>query len=56
MAVGKSCLLLQYTDNTFRNLHTCTIGVEFGAKMINVKGKKIKIQIKIIILQINLEL
>ena len=44
-AVGKSCLLLQYTDNTFRNLHTCTIGVEFGAKMITVNGKKVKIQI-----------
>ncbi|MCQ2815743.1 MAG: Rab family GTPase [archaeon] len=44
-AVGKSCLLLQYTDNTFRNLHTCTIGVEFGAKMIEVKGKKVKVQI-----------
>lgn len=43
--VGKSCLLIQYTDNQFRHKHEATIGVEFGAKMINIGDKKVKIQI-----------
>ena len=45
MAVGKSCLLLQFTDHRFRYQHELTIGVEFGGKTIEVKGKTIKIQI-----------
>jgi len=43
--VGKSCLLLQYVDKNFRPSHEATIGVEFGAKQLVVKGKIIKIQI-----------
>ena len=34
MAVGKSCLLLQFTDHKFRHQHELTIGVEFGGKTI----------------------
>ena len=45
VAVGKSCILLQFTDNKFRNQHELTIGVEFGAKTIQIGGKSIKIQI-----------
>ena len=45
LAVGKSCILLQFTDNKFRNQHELTIGVEFGAKTIEINGKLIKIQI-----------
>ena len=45
MAVGKSCLLLQFTDHKFRHQHELTIGVEFGGKTIEVKNKNIKIQI-----------
>ena len=45
MAVGKSCLLLQFTDHKFRHQHELTIGVEFGAKTIELNGKSIKIQI-----------
>ena len=45
MAVGKSCILLQFTDNKFRNQHELTIGVEFGAKTISINGKSVKIQI-----------
>jgi len=44
-AVGKSCILLQFTDNKFRYQHELTIGVEFGAKTIDINGKSIKIQI-----------
>ena len=45
MAVGKSCILLQFTDNKFRVQHELTIGVEFGAKTIELNNKTIKIQI-----------
>ena len=45
IAVGKSCILLQFTDNKFRYQHELTIGVEFGAKTIDINGKSIKIQI-----------
>jgi Ras-related protein Rab-2A len=34
--VGKSCLLLQFTDKRFQPVHDLTIGVEFGARMITV--------------------
>ncbi|KAJ2722616.1 Ras- protein Rab-2A [Coemansia sp. Benny D115] len=40
-----SCLLLQFTDNRFLPSHDLTIGVEFGARMVNVDNKVIKLQI-----------
>ena len=43
--VGKSCLLLQFTDNKFRQNHEATIGVEFGGKTLEIKNKNVKIQI-----------
>ncbi|KAH9592408.1 Ras- protein Rab-2A, variant 2 [Schistosoma haematobium] len=43
--VGKSCLLLQFTDKRFQPVHDLTIGVEFGARMINIDDKQIKLQI-----------
>eukprot|EP01027_Heterolobosea_sp_BB2_P016164 GEZU01023042.1.p1 GENE.GEZU01023042.1~~GEZU01023042.1.p1 ORF type:complete len:213 (+),score=39.60 GEZU01023042.1:1045-1683(+) len=43
--VGKSCLLLQFTDKRFQPVHDLTIGVEFGARMIPIDGKQIKLQI-----------
>merc|ERR1712137_1332162 len=43
--VGKSCLLLQFTDKRFQPVHDLTIGVEFGARMINIEDKQIKLQI-----------
>jgi Ras-related protein Rab-2A len=43
--VGKSCLLLQFTDKRFENLHDITIGVEFGARVISVTGQELKLQI-----------
>jgi hypothetical protein len=42
---GKSCLLLQFTDKRFQAVHDLTIGVEFGARMIQLEGKTIKLQI-----------
>lgn len=43
--VGKSCLMLQFTDNKFKQENDPTIGVEFGSKTITSKGKVIKLQI-----------
>lgn len=43
--VGKSCLLLQFTDKRFRANHDLTIGVEFGAKSMNINDKIVKLQI-----------
>ncbi|KAJ0878657.1 putative small GTP-binding protein [Helianthus annuus] len=43
--VGKSCLLLQFTDKRFQPVHDLTIGVEFGAWMITIDNKPIKLQI-----------
>lgn len=45
-SVGKSCLLLQFTDNRFKQAHDLTIGVEFGARTLVIdKNTSIKLQI-----------
>ncbi|CAM4951198.1 unnamed protein product [Rotaria socialis] len=43
--VGKSCLLLQFTDKRFRAVNDATIGVEFGNRFVTIDGKSIKLQI-----------
>jgi len=45
MGVGKSCLLHQFTEKKFQQDSPHTIGVEFGTRIIDVMGKKIKLQI-----------
>jgi len=44
-AVGKSCLLLQFTDKKFIPQHDLTIGVEFGSRTINIHSNQVKLQI-----------
>jgi len=44
-AVGKSCLLLQFTDKRFQPVHDLTIGVEFGSRTITIDDTQIKLQI-----------
>ncbi len=44
-AVGKSNLLLRYTHGQFKQEYQLTIGVEFGAKNIEIKNKIYRIQI-----------
>ena len=44
-AVGKSNLLLRYINGEFKNEYQATIGVEFGAKNVNIKDKLYRIQI-----------
>jgi Ras-related protein Rab-2A len=43
--VGKSCLLLQFTDKRFEPLFDMTIGVEFGARSIQIQNHEVKLQI-----------
>mmetsp|Transcript_23538 Transcript_23538/g.75542 ORF Transcript_23538/g.75542 Transcript_23538/m.75542 type:complete len:244 (-) Transcript_23538:780-1511(-) len=43
--VGKSCLLLQFTDKRFQAIHELTIGVEFGARMVTINDRQVKLQI-----------
>jgi len=44
-AVGKSCLLLQFTDKRFQPQHDLTISVEFGSRTINIDSNQVKLQI-----------
>ncbi|KAE8710037.1 Ras-related protein RABB1b [Hibiscus syriacus] len=43
--VGKSCLLLQFTDQRFQPVYDLTIGVEFGARLVSIDDRPIKLQI-----------
>jgi Ras-related protein Rab-2A len=43
--VGKSNILLQFTEKEFQKIHDMTLGVEFGSKIISAGGKKYKLQI-----------
>ena len=44
-SVGKSNILLKYAHNQFKPEYQLTIGVEFGAKNIDINGKTYRIQI-----------
>lgn len=41
---GKSCLLLRFADNFFKEAYISTIGVDFKIRSIDVDGKKVKLQ------------
>lgn len=45
--VGKSCLLLQFTDKRFQSVHDLTIGVEFGARLVNLPASKAPVKLQI---------
>eukprot|EP00252_Welwitschia_mirabilis_P002286 TRINITY_DN1219_c0_g1_i3.p1 TRINITY_DN1219_c0_g1~~TRINITY_DN1219_c0_g1_i3.p1 ORF type:complete len:199 (+),score=45.21 TRINITY_DN1219_c0_g1_i3:57-653(+) len=44
-AVGKSCLLLRFTEDSYAESYVSTIGVDFKIKTIELDGKTIKFQI-----------
>lgn len=44
-AVGKTNLLLRFTEEDYKPTHLPTIGVDFKIKIINVKSKKVKLQL-----------
>ena len=43
--VGKSSLLLRFVDNTYSGNLLSTIGVDFKFKNLDIKGRKVKMQI-----------
>lgn len=43
--VGKSCLLLRFSDDTYHESYISTIGVDFKIRTIELDGKTIKLQI-----------
>jgi small GTP-binding protein len=43
--VGKTCILLRYTDNKFIKNHLTTIGIDYKAKDISINNKSIKLKI-----------
>jgi small GTP-binding protein len=43
--VGKTCILLRYSDDKFMKNHLTTIGIDYKAKVINLSGKSIKLKI-----------
>ena len=43
--VGKTCILLRYTDDTFTHVHMTTIGVENKNRMLEVSDKKVNVQL-----------
>ena len=44
-SVGKSCILNQFLNGAFTDDYDITVGVEFGAKTIDLRDKKVKLQI-----------
>lgn len=43
--VGKSCLIYTFTEGEFLAQHEVTVGVEFAIRIVNIAGKKVKLQI-----------
>ena len=45
VGVGKSCLLMRYSDDSFTSSFITTIGIDFKVKTITIDGKRVKLQI-----------
>ncbi|KAI3908319.1 hypothetical protein MKX01_027341 [Papaver californicum] len=43
--VGKSCLLLRFSDDSFTTSFITTIGIDFKIRTVELEGKRIKLQI-----------
>lgn len=45
LGVGKSCLLLRFCDDSFTPSFITTIGIDFKIRIVDLDGKKLKVQI-----------
>eukprot|EP00475_Leptophrys_vorax_P021530 TRINITY_DN2925_c0_g1_i1.p1 TRINITY_DN2925_c0_g1~~TRINITY_DN2925_c0_g1_i1.p1 ORF type:complete len:209 (-),score=59.71 TRINITY_DN2925_c0_g1_i1:81-707(-) len=43
--VGKSCLLLRFTEDSYSESYTSTIGVDFHFRKVDMNGSRVRIQI-----------
>lgn len=43
--VGKTNVLLRFTDSLYKHSHVATIGIDFKVKTMSLNGTKIKMQI-----------
>lgn len=43
--VGKSSLLIRFSDNTFSGSYITTIGVDFKIRTVVINGERVKLQI-----------
>ena len=46
--VGKSCLLLRFSDDAFTTSFITTIGIDFKIRNIDMDGQKLKLQVLLI--------
>lgn len=43
--VGKSCIMIRFVENSFRDHQSTTIGVDFGTRVLNIEGTNVKVHI-----------
>lgn len=43
--VGKTCILFRFSDDAYTSTFISTIGIDFKIKTVELRGKKIKLQI-----------
>jgi small GTP-binding protein len=43
--VGKTCILVRFSEDAFNSTFISTIGIDFKIRTVDIEGKKIKLQI-----------
>ena len=49
--VGKTCLLIRFSEDKFSPTYITTIGVDFKTKIIGVHDKRVKMQVNLRLVQ-----
>ena len=49
-AVGKTSMLVRYTDRSFSEAFVSTVGIDFKVRTLTRNGKKIKLQVRYLIM------